>query len=211
MVGHFFPGGPGYQENITIGEETVFLQEEAYLDFGGGTRHGGGDPLPPEMLKTLNPRSHDQVVDGVLENLEKDPQVRGALQSCLDDALVGGSEIGLATRHSFRVAQTWTDHYLYIEGFPEEKPPLDAKQIIAQIQARGHDGEPHSFIGHASSIAGVGQALRLARLAVSFMTQLSRSIGRRRASAFFLTFRRFGNSQNVQVSTEFPLPAKFRS
>jgi hypothetical protein len=73
MVGHFLPGGPGNQENIAIGEETVFLQEEACLDFGGGSRHGGGDPLPPEMLKTLNPRAHDQIVDGVLENLEKDP------------------------------------------------------------------------------------------------------------------------------------------
>jgi hypothetical protein len=72
----------------------------------------------------------------------------------LNGAFVGGSEVGFAVRHSFRVAQTRTDHDLYVERFPEEKSPLDTKKIIAQIQARGHDGEPNSLIGHASSIAG---------------------------------------------------------
>jgi hypothetical protein len=90
----------------------------------------------------------------------------------LNGALVGGSEIGLAARHRFRVAQTRTDHDLYVECFPEEKPPLDTKKIIAQIQARGHDGESNSFIRHASSIAGAAQALRPAELAVSFMRRI---------------------------------------
>jgi hypothetical protein len=73
MVGHFLRGGPGNQENITIGEEAVFLQDKACLDFRDGAGHGGSDPLPPEMLKTLNPWGHDQIVNGVLENLEKNP------------------------------------------------------------------------------------------------------------------------------------------
>ena len=57
----------------------MFLQEDTCLDFRDGACHGGGDPFSPQSLKILNPRAHDQIVDGVFENLEKDPQVRRAL------------------------------------------------------------------------------------------------------------------------------------
>ncbi len=66
MVGHFLTGGPGNQENIPIGNEVVFLQEKTRLDFGDGAGNRGSDPLPLEITETLNPRTHDQVVERVL-------------------------------------------------------------------------------------------------------------------------------------------------
>ena len=85
-------------------------------------------------------------MQGVVENLEENSQIRWAAQGCLNHAFIGGAKIGFAINHRLGIAQAGTNDHFYVDAFASKLALLDPEQVVTQVQGRGHDGKTDGFI-----------------------------------------------------------------